>query len=208
MNRTLARAVVIAWARCYTAGLDRAARAERLAELESDCFEHLRNTPGLAGGTTLLLRCLLGMPADLSWRLEQCAPRGYLRAAAVLVVRPAELLLRLASVALAVAPPLLAAFYVLVALLIGAAALQADPDPPWFRIVAPWALLAAALVVAGWRCGRRRPRTGALILAAGALPLGLALVATVVAVPLALAATGQALVRVAAPGRPGTAGNA
>ncbi|WP_322796952.1 hypothetical protein [Tepidiforma sp.] len=208
MNASFARAVVLAWARCYTAGLDGAARAERLAELESDCFEHLRVTPGFAGSATLLLRCLLGVPADLSWRLEQSAPRGYLHAAAVIIARPAELLLRLAGAALAVAPPLLAAFYVLVALLIGAAALQAEPDPPWFRIVAPWALLAAALVVAGWRYGGRRPRTGALILAAGALPLGLALVATVVAVPLALAATGQALVRVVVAGRPRTAGNA
>lgn len=201
MSRSLSRAIVLGWARWYTAGLPAAARDERLAELESDCFEHLRDCPGVSGALLLLLRCLLGMPADLAWRFEQLSPGRHFVLGAALAVRVLDAAGRLAAAVLAVTPLLLAAFYLLVSGVVVAAALTTEPDLPWFRIVAPWALVAAALVVAGWRTGAREPRKGALLIAAGGLPLGLVLVATVAALPLALAATVQALVRVHAASR-------
>ncbi|MEX0782337.1 MAG: hypothetical protein WD557_06775 [Dehalococcoidia bacterium] len=62
-----------AWVRLYTRGLDARLRSERRAELESDIWEQSHGRRDGAAWA-VLLRCLLGMPADLSWRLEQASP--------------------------------------------------------------------------------------------------------------------------------------
>lgn len=61
--------LVRAWAALYTRGLPTTARGERLAELESDLWEHraaLR--AGVRGQLAILSRCVRGMPADIAWR--------------------------------------------------------------------------------------------------------------------------------------------
>jgi hypothetical protein len=61
--------LVGAWAALYTRGLQPTAREQRLAELESDLWEHgAACGEGLRPQLQILSRCLRGMPADLAWR--------------------------------------------------------------------------------------------------------------------------------------------
>jgi hypothetical protein len=67
---------VISWVRLYTIGLDADAKDARRAEIESDLWEHGagNGAEGVGPQTTalqVLARLILGVPADLSWRLEQ-----------------------------------------------------------------------------------------------------------------------------------------
>lgn len=69
----LASGVVRRWARLYTAGLEDNVRHRRLAEIESDLWEHERDAveSGLrpvAFVIEVLARFLVGIPADLAWR--------------------------------------------------------------------------------------------------------------------------------------------
>lgn len=73
MRIELASAVTRSWVRLYTRRLEADVRAARIAEIESDLWEHRRETeeggvePSDAG-LQVLARCLAGMPADLAWR--------------------------------------------------------------------------------------------------------------------------------------------
>ena len=79
----LAVAVVKAWTRAYTAWLAPAVRATRRAEIDSDLWEHLHDAndgaahPRSTAGQ-ILARCLLGMGADLTWRVQMAAGPGRL----------------------------------------------------------------------------------------------------------------------------------
>lgn len=69
----LASAVTRSWVRLYTRRLDADIRACRIAEIESDLWEHRRETEEAGAepfdaGLQVLARCLAGMPADLAWR--------------------------------------------------------------------------------------------------------------------------------------------
>jgi hypothetical protein len=73
-----ATAFVLGWARTYTRGIDGHARARRLEELASDCFEQRRcgdevGASPAAVATSVVARTLAGMPADLLWRQGQLA---------------------------------------------------------------------------------------------------------------------------------------
>lgn len=60
------------WTSLYTRGVSPTAREERVAELESDLWEHRAATgDGLATQAAILSRCVRGMPADLAWRRRQ-----------------------------------------------------------------------------------------------------------------------------------------
>jgi hypothetical protein len=73
-----ATALVLGWARTYTRGVDEHARARRLEELASDCFEQrccgdeVGASPAVVA-TSVVARTLAGMPADLLWRQGQLA---------------------------------------------------------------------------------------------------------------------------------------
>jgi hypothetical protein len=72
---TIAVALVRTWTRVYTWKLDPNVRDERRAEIDSDIWEQV-HAPD-AGATVafeILGRLLLGMHADLHWRLEHGAP--------------------------------------------------------------------------------------------------------------------------------------
>ena len=71
--------LVRGWTACYTAGLPRAARERRIAEIECDTAEHFRarvdegwSRPRIV--VERLLRLLRGLPADLGWRNEVLVP--------------------------------------------------------------------------------------------------------------------------------------
>ena len=73
---TLAKGVVRAWVRMYVVGLPANERAERLAEIDSDLWEHVYDGDAAARspyGTArqVVLRCVLGVPSDVVWRLDQ-----------------------------------------------------------------------------------------------------------------------------------------
>ena len=63
------------WVRLYTRRLDPELRERRIAEIESDLWEHGRDSEeaGAApsdAGLQIVARCLAGMPADLAWRSD------------------------------------------------------------------------------------------------------------------------------------------
>ena len=69
-----ANAVVRLWTRVYTAGLPPEARDARRAEIESDLWELEADADargGLDPASHVLARCLIGIPDDLTWRVEE-----------------------------------------------------------------------------------------------------------------------------------------
>ena len=73
---TLATRLVQWWVYLYTLGVPAAVRDERQAEIESDLWEEAVEASNHGDGlgktaVQVLTRFLLGVPADLSWRLEQ-----------------------------------------------------------------------------------------------------------------------------------------
>ena len=72
----LPASLVRAWVRLYTRGLAPQLRAARREEIDGDLWEQTRETAVLGGTPSgvrsqVLLRLLLGMPADVSWRVAQ-----------------------------------------------------------------------------------------------------------------------------------------
>jgi hypothetical protein len=68
-------ALTRAWTAIYTRGLPADLRAERREEIDCDLWEHqrladLRRQPVTGTAVEILLRLLLGMPADIFWRFE------------------------------------------------------------------------------------------------------------------------------------------
>lgn len=62
-----------AWCSAYTRGLSADERAERRAEIESDLWEHQRferddGRPTADVGFDILVRFVMGIPADIAWR--------------------------------------------------------------------------------------------------------------------------------------------
>jgi hypothetical protein len=70
----LAVAVVRLWTRLYSWGLPQAGAAARRAEIESDLWEQLNDTERVPHPLEIVSRAILGMPADLRWRVEAVSP--------------------------------------------------------------------------------------------------------------------------------------
>lgn len=179
------------WTALYTTGLGAGAKAERRAEVASDVFEHGRDLGWSArAGLEIALRWLLGVPADLSWRLEQATVGARVAAAANGALGRLE---RAGGWVTRRGVPGLTA--VLVWLYIGGGVLVATLAPFQAQDRAGMAVLGAWAIVAGlavrWGRGRlgQRPLAGFGAVLAGALPLGLVLMVTVVAPLLSLAVT-------------------
>ena len=76
MNRSFATRVVLGWVSLYTRGLPAEARLARRDEIESDLWsqrEEARSIcrSGLSLAVEILARLILGIAADVSWRLER-----------------------------------------------------------------------------------------------------------------------------------------
>jgi len=77
------------WTRAYTRGLPADVSAERRAEIASDVFEQFADDGAArATGTAIVGRTLRGVPADLTWRIEE---RRMLRNHRVTDARPTGL---------------------------------------------------------------------------------------------------------------------
>ena len=78
-----AAAVVRAWTRAYTAWLAPTIREARRAEIDSDLWEHAHAANDVSADPQsvagqILARCLLGIVADLTWRVQMAAGPGRL----------------------------------------------------------------------------------------------------------------------------------
>lgn len=153
-----ASALARSWAALYTRGISPAAREERVAELESDLWEHrAARGGGLGTEAAILSRCLRGVPADIAWRSSRRTRRPL---TARRVVHGAG------WAVFALAAALLLAFT-------GAAAaplVGVGPHPDWDPAdVTLWERRGAALFLAltyGLALLRWRPRVGAVLVAA------------------------------------------
>lgn len=184
-----------AWARLYTRGLPHRQRARRLAELEADLHDHLayaRSTRQQAADTSfeVLLRVLLGVPADLSWRW------GITRGA-----RPGSLLLgrtinmgKRVLIGLGVAASVLfGAYFVLngVGILLGGGE-GGESLLPWGVIE----LVSGLLLLAGPAMASRQPRVGATMIVLGTVVIAVTHVWLIaVNIPIGAALIAAAIIR-------------
>jgi hypothetical protein len=67
----MASGVARSWVSLYTAGVDRAVGERRRREIDSDVWEQLHDEDsGRLAAAAVVVRTLLGVPADLTWRIE------------------------------------------------------------------------------------------------------------------------------------------
>lgn len=175
-----AERVVRCWASAYLYGLPGPVRAERLAELDSDLWEHRRAAgSGRGASLAILARCARGAGADVDWRLARSTPAS--------IVRAATWSLAIVSYAL-----LVAVHAWLSTGLLGTAAVHGDPDDVAY--VGRVSATIVVLLVGGAVLMRARARLGAALVAAGAIATPLLYGwAAPVAAPVALAVVGAAV---------------
>jgi len=150
--------IVLRWADLYTRGLDPVAAGDRVAELESDLWEHAAAEPGARAA--ILSRAIRGIPADLAWRHEQRT------AARMLLPRSQRIVGNAVTALVALAASALIALG-LVAIARTAYAVTEWGVRPWSE-TAVWVIGLTGLAVAGAALLlRRRTRAlGAIVLAA------------------------------------------
>lgn len=175
-----AERAVLRWASIYVLGLPERVRAERLAELESDLWEHRSAVGhGRSASVALLTRCARGAADDVAWRIAMSSPRGVARATAWTAA--------------------VAAYALLVALhgwlstgLLGSGAVQGDAADVAYAGRVSASILA--LLVGGAALISSRPRMGAALVASGAVatPLLFGWAAPALA-PIAFAVVGGAV---------------
>jgi hypothetical protein len=174
MSRSTAVAIRFAraWIAGYTRGLDAQTRAERVAELESDLWEHSRDA---APGQAILLRCLLGIPADLSWRMEQANPGAAITAFIVASMNRAEATVRwMTRRGLPRLTTIVATLAVLIGvLLILTAPGSADRTPGESIVGGALFIAAGAFMLAGLQAAAAQPRAGAILVTLGVAPVAL-----------------------------------
>jgi hypothetical protein len=156
--------VALRWVRLYTRGLPADARAGRLAEIESDLWEHRRDAgEGIRTEAAIVSRCLRGAAADLGWRRAQRRGRPR-RARLASVARGGAWTIAVASLLFLLGFQLYAASALVGLDLYGTGWPEGD--------VAEWARVNAALLalaVTGSILFVRLPIAGAGLVAAGLL---------------------------------------
>lgn len=171
MSSTLALAAGLTrkWVRVYTRGVAPDVRERRQAEIESDLWEHesdAREAGAPLGPVALefLGRLALGVPADLSWRLEH---RGAGRRPLRIVEGSKNMIAAVKKNGMVGLSGLLGAFY----LLMGIAVPIVDDWMSTTGAAAYGAVigLGGILVLAGLLYGGRAPRLAGVSLAAGAV---------------------------------------
>jgi hypothetical protein len=188
MSRATALAIRFTrrWVAGYTRGLSAETRAERAGEMESDLWEHSHD-----GGSApaILLRCLLGIPADLSWRVEQANVGGTVISLLVALANRAEAMLCWTTER---GLPRLTTVVAMLAVLIGIMLMVTAPTntdrTPGESIVGGGLFIAAgAFMLAGLQATAAQPRAGATLVTLGIVPVGLVFWQTVVIPFVALA---------------------
>ena len=165
----LASDLTRSWVRLYTRGVAPDARQRRRNEIDSDLWEQTHESPQAAqtpSGTALaiLARLALGIPADLSWRLEHASPG---LAASRLIEGSRTMLATAKKHFMLILSGVLGLFY-LAAAMGGLAANLNDGGDDAGAWVIPMAL-AAVLVLGGVVQWKHRPRLARILLASGAI---------------------------------------
>lgn len=176
--------LVLRWTALYTRGLESALRNDRRDEIASDVFEQWRvGEAGWSHSLAMLGRCLRGMPADVSWRIEHArsvgAPARALMGAIDRVERAARWVDRNGLPKLT---PVVAVLYATLGVLLFTIAAAGNTDDPGGVVfVGTWSFVAGAAMVSGWRRMAAHPNQGLALVVGGVAPLSLLLVVTVVA---------------------------
>jgi hypothetical protein len=195
------------WAGFYTRKLPESQRLDRIGEIESDLWEH--SSHGRRSGVTeadiafeILLRLVLGVPADLLWRRSVFARASGMRTAAGSLdlskgaLKMTKRVLVSFSNAVAVAGGL---FLILNAF--GSGLVGGSTGDVLFALVE---VGCAVLLIGGVIYARRSPRTGTILLIAGAtLAAGWHFWALWLFAPLALIVIVGAIAKLRTPGGPG-----
>lgn len=183
------------WTRLYTRGLPEPQRSWRLLELESDIHEHLAHalTAGKKMADTsfeVLLRVLLGIPADLSWR--RGVTRG-VRSGSLLLGRMMSVVKR-ALLGLGVAASmLLGAYFVMNGIGIAVGGGEGGESMLVWGVLE---VVAGVMLVVGPPLASRRPRLGAILVVLGTLVIAVTHVWLVaVNVPVGAALIAAAVLR-------------
>jgi len=178
---------VLAWTWFYTRGLNEAVRDARRDEIASDLFEQrAAEGDGRAVAASMALRWALGVPADLAWRIEESGARTAPgRMAAAVLARGEAAGRRASRRGLPGLTMVLAALYGLGgALVIITLPVNNNPERGGLAVFGAWLIVAGALIAWGARLVAGRPWAGMLAVFAGAAPLAILLVVTVI-VPVA-----------------------
>lgn len=190
MNRATRAAtrIVGTWVHGYTLGLPDLARDARRAEIESDVWEHCSSLGWSArAALEVLMRCLLGIPADVAWRAEQVRVG---QRAARLVGRVVTWAERAAEWVVCRGLPGLTRISAWSLVGLGGLLLVLAPfrpSEPGIAVGGGWFILSGLAIRWGsGLIGRHRVR-GLAVLLAGAAPIGLLLVSTLLA-PVTMAA--------------------
>lgn len=160
----LASTLTRSWVRLYTRGVCPTSRTRRRSEVDSDLWEQAdegRESGRRTFETALeiLARLLLGMPADLSWRLEH---RGSRRTATRMIEGSRTMLTAVKNNKMVVLASLLGALYIAGG--IGSAIGGEDVSLSWSLLM----LACGGLVVGGLVAWTRGRRLGGILLACGA----------------------------------------
>ena len=171
-----------AWTRVYTAGLPAPAREERRAEIASDVWEELHSGEARPG-RSVLVRSIVGVPSDVTWRMEQSAsPSAVLQGLAALarpIERPAAWTMHRGLPGLTTT---VAAGSVILGLLLLITLVGGDPATQSQRATGGAVLLIlGAFMLAGSQALPEQPRIGAALIIAPTALMGLILWATFVA---------------------------
>lgn len=198
-------ALVAGWARSYTLGLPPEVRRDRRDEIASDLWEHAHDSAiHRTVDAEILTRGLLGIPADLAWRLERSR---LARLPGWVVASILGLLARLEGAARWFGRRGLPGFTTAAAILTGligvlviVTAPSNDSGTPTASLVWWGALLlvGALLIGIGGRLIGSRVRLGATFVVLGSALLGLLLWPTVIGPITALTLSWRAAIRVRA----------
>jgi hypothetical protein len=164
---SFAIALTRAWTATYTRGLPADPRTQRREEIDCDLWEHqrladLQREPVTATAAAILLRLLLGIPADIVWRLETGASA---RSGRVTQMNDTLAMRGLLTVALAIA-----AFPLVIGILV-AVGLNGEMDNAERAIYGPLQIVIGSSIVGGLVLSSRRPALGIGLMVAGTIAI-------------------------------------
>jgi hypothetical protein len=191
-----------AWTATYTRRLPEDLREQRREEIDCDLWEHqrladLQGEPARSTAAAILLRLIMGIPADLAWRIEAGASarsgKGTLMSASNFV--KAAVLTGIALSALT--------FFAGMGNLVLLTGDWEDGSGFVQRVYGLLVTLSGAAVITGLIIGRRRPRLGLGLVSGGSLAtIVLMFWIFMITIPISIVLVGIAYARAGRPGWP------
>jgi len=206
VNATIALAVGIVrtWVALYTLGLPQLLREARRLEIDCDLWEQrqlaeLTREPHLATAIQIVVRALLGIFSDVTWRVEASSARRS---------RSTEMNDSLIIRALLLAAVAAAAFPVVIGVLV-ATGVNGEVSTSERLIFGPIQICIGAAIIGGLAISARRPVLGIGLVVAGALAISVMWYwVAVITAPIGVALAAVAYFRARRTGWPNRAGTA